>query len=82
MHDACVAEPVRTDGHSDNWHFISLIYQGGSTARASLAVDVTLTCSPSTVAVDTLMLSAITTNTTCNIEVESLSVTVNEAVTG
>ncbi|ENN7401691.1 sialate O-acetylesterase [Escherichia coli] len=69
----------------NNWHTISLAYHGGGTARATLTVDgtevgdLTLTCTPSTVEADTLMLSAITTNTTYNIEVESLSVTVNDA---
>ncbi|EJN3229149.1 sialate O-acetylesterase [Escherichia coli] len=77
---------MKTIGAFDNnWHTISLVYKGGGTARANLTVDgtevgdLTLTCTPSTVAADTLMLSAITAGTTYNIEVESLSVTVNDA---
>ncbi|PSY65642.1 DUF6645 domain-containing protein [Escherichia sp. 20412-1] len=77
---------IATIGAFDNnWHTISLKYQGGGTARATLTVDgtevgdLTLTCTPAALAGDTLTLSAITTNTTYNIEVESLSVTVNGA---
>ncbi|EHK3483733.1 TPA: DUF1737 domain-containing protein [Escherichia coli] len=76
---------VTIGAFDNNWHTLSLTYHGGGTARATLTVDgteggdLTLTCTPSTIAADTLMLSAITAGTTYNIEVESLSVTVNDA---
>ncbi|PSY65940.1 DUF6645 domain-containing protein [Escherichia sp. 20412-1] len=76
---------VTIGAFDNNWHTLSLTYHGGGTARATLTVDgteggdLTLTCTPLTIAADTLMLSAITAGTTYNIEVESLSVTVNDA---
>ncbi|HAX5206075.1 TPA: sialate O-acetylesterase [Escherichia coli] len=70
----------------NNWHTISLAYHGGGTARATLSVDgtslgdLTLTCAPATAAdSDILRMTSITTSATYNIEVESLSVTVNGA---
>ncbi|EGL0039382.1 DUF1737 domain-containing protein [Escherichia coli] len=74
-------------GAFDNeWHTVHLRYHGGGTARATVTLDnqevgdMTLTCAPSAVSAgDTLMLSSITSGDTYNIEVESLSVTVNAA---
>lgn len=72
-------------GAFDNeWHTVHLRYHGGGTARATVTLDnqevgdMTLTCAPSAASAgDTLMLSSITSGDTYNIEVESLSVTVN-----
>ncbi|AUM09785.1 hypothetical protein CFI09_21645 [Escherichia coli] len=74
-------------GAFDNeWHTVHLRYHGGGTARATVTLDnqevgdMTLTCAPSAASAgDTLMLSSITSGDTYNIEVESLSVTVNGA---
>ncbi|MBZ8327980.1 hypothetical protein H5Q54_24355, partial [Escherichia coli] len=72
-------------GAFDNeWHTVHIRYHGGGTARATVTLDnqeagdITLLCAPSAVSAgDTLMLSSITSGDTYNIEVESLSVTVN-----
>lgn len=89
MHCATTADnnlQLVTIGEFDNnWHSIALSYHGGTTSRATLSVDgtnagdLTLTCAPSTLDTDSLMLSGITSADVYQVEVESLWVTVSEA---
>ena len=78
---------VATVGAFDNnWHTISMTYQGNSTARATLVVDgttvgdLTLACAPTAAsASDVLHLTSITLSDIYSVEIERLAVTVNAA---